>query len=44
VRAKDIYLVMSSTLLAGVLLVMGNVLADILLTLVDPRIRYEKSN
>ncbi len=44
VRAKDIYLVMSSTLLAGVLLVLGNVLADILLTLVDPRIRYEKSN
>jgi len=44
VRAKDVYLVMSSTLLAGVLLVMGNVLADILLTWVDPRIRYGKSN
>jgi ABC-type dipeptide/oligopeptide/nickel transport system permease component len=42
VRAKDVYLVMSSTLLAGVLLVIGNVLADILLTWVDPRIRYEK--
>ncbi|MDE2223086.1 MAG: ABC transporter permease [Candidatus Omnitrophica bacterium] len=42
VRAKDVYLVMSSTLLAGVLLVLGNVLADILLTLVDPRIRYER--
>jgi len=38
VRAKDVYLVMSSTLLAGVLLVIGNVLADILLTCVDPRI------
>jgi peptide/nickel transport system permease protein len=42
VRSKDVYLVMSSTLLAGVLLVIGNVLADILLTWVDPRIRYEK--
>lgn len=42
VRAKDIYLVMSSTLLGGVLLIMGNVLADILLLWVDPRIRYEK--
>ena len=42
VRSKDVYLVMSSTLLAGVLLIIGNVLADILLTWVDPRIRYEK--
>ncbi|MBF0510825.1 MAG: ABC transporter permease [Candidatus Omnitrophica bacterium] len=42
VRAKDIYLVMSSTLLAGVLLIVGNILADILLVLVDPRIRYEQ--
>ena len=41
VRAKDVYLVMSSTLLAGVLLVMGNIMADILLAWVDPRIRYE---
>jgi len=38
VRSKDVYLVMSSTLLAGVLLVLGNVLADILLIWVDPRI------
>ena len=44
VRSKDVYLVMSSTLLAGVLLVLGNVMADILLTWVDPRIRYDKSN
>jgi peptide/nickel transport system permease protein len=43
VRAKDVYLVMSSTLLAGVLLIVGNVLSDILLTLVDPRIRYGKN-
>jgi peptide/nickel transport system permease protein len=43
VRAKDVYLVMSSTLLAGVLLIIGNILSDILLTLVDPRIRYGKN-
>ncbi len=41
VRSKDIYLVMSSTVLAGVLLIMGNILADILLVWVDPRIRYD---
>jgi len=44
VRSKDVYLVMSSTLLASVLLILGNVLADILLALVDPRIRYDKRN
>ncbi len=43
VRAKDVYLVMSSTLLAGVLLIVGNILADILLVWVDPRIRYGKN-
>ena len=42
VRSKDVYLVMSSTLLASILLIVGNILADILLTLVDPRIRYGK--
>jgi peptide/nickel transport system permease protein len=44
VRAKDVYLVMSSTLMAGVMLTFGMILADILLVWVDPRIRYEKSN
>jgi len=44
VRSKDVYLVMSSTLLAGILLITGNILADILLVWVDPRIRYEKTN
>ena len=41
VRAKDLYLVMSSMLMGGILLLLGNLLADILLALVDPRIRYE---
>lgn len=43
VRAKDVYLVMSSTLMAAVMLIIGNILADILLVWVDPRIRYEQS-
>jgi len=41
VRAKDLYLVMASMLMGGILLLLGNLLADILLAWVDPRIRYE---
>jgi len=41
VRAQDIYLVMGSMLMGGVLLLSGNLLADIILAWVDPRIRYE---
>ncbi len=40
VRAKDIYLVMGSMLIAGMLLFMGNLIADILLVYVDPTISY----
>ncbi|MBI2026767.1 MAG: ABC transporter permease [Deltaproteobacteria bacterium] len=40
VRSKDIYLVMANMLIAGVLLVLGNLIADILLATIDPRIRY----
>src|SRR3989338_2497455 len=40
VRAKDMYVVMASMLMGGVLLLLGNLLADILLLWVDPRIRY----
>lgn len=42
VRAKDLYLVMTSMLMGGILLLLGNLLADILLAWSDPRIRYEK--
>ena len=42
VRAKDIYLVMASFMMGGVLFLIGNLLADILLARLDPRIRYEK--
>ncbi len=41
VRAKDIYLVMASMMMGGVLFVVGNLLADIALAKADPRIRYE---
>ena len=36
----DTYLVMADLMAAGFLLVIGNVVADILLALVDPRISY----
>jgi len=41
VRSKDIYLVMANFLMGGVLFIIGNLLADILLAKLDPRIRYE---
>jgi len=41
VRSKDIYLVMASMLMGGVLFIIGNLLADIVLAKVDPRIRYD---
>lgn len=42
VRSKDIYLVMANFLMGGFLFIVGNMLADILLARLDPRIRYEK--
>lgn len=44
VRSKDIYLVMASMLMGGVLFIIGNLLADIMLAKVDPRIRYDDKN
>ena len=41
VRSKDIYLVMASMLMGGILFILGNLLADVLLAKVDPRIKYE---
>jgi len=41
VRAQDIFLVMSSMLIGGVLLIVGNLIADILLSIADPRISYD---
>ena len=41
VRSKDVYLVMASMLMGGILLLIGNLISDILLAWSDPRIRYE---
>lgn len=38
VRSKDVYVVMAGMLMGGVLLLLGNLLADIVLLRVDPRI------
>jgi peptide/nickel transport system permease protein len=42
VRSKDVYVVMAGMMMGGVLLLLGNLLADILLWWVDPRIRHAK--
>ncbi|MFP4101383.1 ABC transporter permease subunit, partial [Coleofasciculus sp.] len=41
VTAKDTYLVMAALMMAAVMLIVGNLLADLLLKFVDPRIRLE---
>jgi peptide/nickel transport system permease protein len=38
--AQDLYLVMASLLLSSLMLIIGNLIADILLAWIDPRIRY----
>ena len=40
-RAKDLYLVMASMMMGGILFLLGNLLADLMLVAVDPRIRHE---
>jgi peptide/nickel transport system permease protein len=42
VRSLDVYLVMGSVLIGSVLLLLGNLLADLALTLVDPRIDFTR--
>lgn len=44
VTAKDQYLVMSSLVVSLVMLIIGNLMADLLLKLVDPRIRLGNIN
>jgi peptide/nickel transport system permease protein len=41
VLKKDVFVVMGSLLLGSVLLILGNLMADVLLAYVDPRIRYD---
>jgi peptide/nickel transport system permease protein len=39
VRAQDTFLVMGSMLMGGIMLILGNLVADMLLVVVDPRVR-----
>jgi peptide/nickel transport system permease protein len=39
VQNQDLYLIMASLMMGAVLLIVGNLLADLLLTVVDPRIK-----
>jgi peptide/nickel transport system permease protein len=39
VRSQDTFLVMGDMLMGGILLIIGNMLADILLAIADPRVR-----
>jgi peptide/nickel transport system permease protein len=41
VRAQDLYLVMGSLMMGAAMLILGNLLADLLLKAVDPRIKLE---
>ncbi len=43
ILARDVHVVIGAVLLATVLLVLGNLIADVLLYAVDPRIRTERS-
>ncbi|KMQ49732.1 Oligopeptide transport system permease protein OppB [Chitinispirillum alkaliphilum] len=39
VRSQDVFLIMGSMLMGGLMLILGNMIADILLVFADPRIR-----
>ncbi|MDJ0797546.1 MAG: ABC transporter permease [Calothrix sp. MO_167.B12] len=44
VQAQDLYLLMASLVMGAVLLIVGNLIADLLLKVADPRIRLENLN
>ncbi len=44
VTAQDLYLVMASLMMGAAMLIVGNLLADLLLKLVDPRIKLSNIN
>lgn len=44
VTAQDLYLVMASLMIGAVMLIVGNLLADLLLKAVDPRIKLDDMN
>jgi peptide/nickel transport system permease protein len=41
VTIQDIYLVMASLIMGAVMLIVGNLIADLLLKVADPRIKLE---
>lgn len=41
VRSQDLFLVMGSMLISGLLLIIGNLVADVLLAIVDPQVSYQ---
>jgi len=44
VTAQDLYLVMASLMMGAIMLIIGNLLADLALSFVDPRIRLSEMN
>jgi peptide/nickel transport system permease protein len=44
VTAQDLYLVMASLMMGAVMLILGNLLADLALSVVEPRIRLQELN
>ena len=40
VTSQDLFVIMASLLMGGMLLIIGNLIADVLLAISDPRIRY----
>ena len=44
VQSQDLYLVMASLIMGAVMLILGNLIADILLKVADPRIKYSDMN
>ncbi|MGI8935630.1 ABC transporter permease [Leptolyngbya sp. BC1307] len=44
VQAQDLYLIMASLVLGAVMLIVGNLLADLALSFVDPRIKLSRLN
>ena len=42
VGERDYPVIMASTMMSGILVILGNLLADITYALVDPRISYDK--
>jgi peptide/nickel transport system permease protein len=41
VRSQDLFLVMGSMMIGGFLLIVGNLVADVLLAIVDPQVSYQ---